>query len=181
MAKEKSAKTEKSAQTLVNYVITIRTTQTKRRKKKSVASNSGSSAVGEGTDREIEEKEKGVIDTLHHINNMAAIGYAKQMANSFITHRINKVELRTGNALLQQKISYTYDTARLVSSSVSSIIFGAATGNPLAAAAGVMSLVNRGIELAQAAEKLNLERQVENIGRNMANIRAGTYGSRLGK
>ena len=114
------------------------------------------------------------------IRKMAPVGYALKFANQAITAEINRVELRTGNALLQEKISYAYSTTGRVLTIGGAIIGGALTGNPLAVAGGVMSAISWGVDIAQEQTNINLARRVENIGIGMANIRAGAGGNRNG-
>ena len=90
-----------------------------------------------------------------------------------VTTHINRVELRTGNALLQEKISFQYDMGKRVAASSAAIIAGLATGNYIAAIGGAMSLVNIGVQQMIAQENINIARAVENVGLEQMRIRAG--------
>ena len=161
----------------VNYVITIKTDSTVDAKPKTVASNSS----GERVDN---PKEEGGFDQFlkkaKSIKKMAITGYALKYADLAITTHINRVELRTGNSVLQEKISYNYGmTKRLVLASAA-IVGGALTGNPLAVVSGVVSIANIGIHQEIERKNLEIAQQVESIGISFANIRAGAGGGRSG-
>lgn len=114
---------------------------------------------------------------------LAAMGYvaAKRIGNRVATTYISRVGLRTGNATLQERMSYDLGVANRAIGIGTAIIGGAISGNPLAVVAGIGSAVSWGIDIAVAQEQLNLQRAVENIGISQANIRAGAGGDRIGR
>lgn len=114
------------------------------------------------------------------IRKMAPVGYALKFAKQFVSAEVNRVELRTGNALLQEKVSYVYSTAGRILTIGGAIMGGLATGNYLVAAGGLVSAISWGVDIAQEQTNINLARRVENIGIGMANIRAGAGGNRNG-
>lgn len=110
-----------------------------------------------------------------------AMSAVKQISNRVISTYINRVSLRTGQATLQQKLSYQKGAITRAAAIGATIIGGAATANPLAVAAGIGSAVSWGIDIAVAQDQLNLQQAVEGIGISQANIRAGTGGDRIGR
>ena len=80
---------------------------------------------------------------------------------------------------------FTFATAKRMAKRVAlsgaAIIGGALTGNPVAVIAGVASLADIGIQAKIAQDNINIVRQVEGVGLEMANIRAGANGGRSGK
>lgn len=160
----------------VNYIITIKTEGDTESTPKSVASNSG----GE----DIQEKQPGGFSDFTKSTKVArnvATMYALKYADLAVTTKINRVELRTGNSTLQQRISYEYSMSKSIALSSMAIIGGALTKNPVAVIAGVASLADIGIQAKIAQENINIARQVEGVGLEMANIRAGANGGRSGK
>lgn len=146
------------------------------------SSDSRRSSVARTTSGEdVEESAVGkFIGGINAVKKMAPVGYALKFANQVISSEINRVELRTGNALLQEKISYAYGTTGRVLAIGGAIIGGLATGNYLVAAGGLVSAISWGVDIAQEQTNINLSRRVENIGIGMANIRAGAGGNRNG-
>ena len=109
------------------------------------------------------------------------IATAKVAFNKAHTRYINQVGVRTGNTTYQEKLSYTYSTAKRALNIVGMLGAGAITGNPMFIFAGVTSAVSWAVDLSIAQEQINLERAVENIGISQANIRAGSGGDRSGR
>ena len=107
--------------------------------------------------------------------------YAVNMANGVISHEIGRVALRTGNRALQQALSTQYNAAKSIISIGATIATGIATGNPLTVMAGAMSIVTGLVELGQAQENINIGKAVNGVSVDMANIRAGAGGDRLGR
>lgn len=101
--------------------------------------------------------------------------------NKALTTYINRVGVRTGNVTYQEKLSYTYSTAKRAIGIAGMIGGGIATQNPMLVFAGVTSAVSWGVDLAVSQEQINLQRAVEGIGISQANIRAGAGGDRSGK
>ena len=112
---------------------------------------------------------------------MMGVAAVKKVGNRVATTYISQIGVRTGNVTLQEKLAYDKGVAMRAIGIGTTLIVGAATGNPLAIAAGVGSAISWGVDIAVAQEQLNLERAVENIGIQQANIRAGAGGDRSGR
>ena len=163
----------------VNYVITIKSEGggSSKNAKKKIASTSS----GENIDKS--ESSGGFADFVKKaksLSHAAPVGYALKYADLAMTTHINRIELRTGSSTLQEKISYEYGMAKRIAASGIAIIGGIASGNPVVAVAGAMSLVNIGVQQTIAQQNLNIAREVEGIGIQQANIRAGANGGRNG-
>lgn len=117
------------------------------------------------------------------VKKIAKTGFAVASiaANKAVTTYINRVGVRTGNVTYQERLSYTYSTAKKAVGIAAMIGGGIATQNPMLVFAGVTSAVSWGVDLAVAQEQINLQRAVEGIGISQANIRAGAGGDRSGK
>lgn len=115
------------------------------------------------------------------IKNSAAVGLALKYANTAITTKINRVELRTGRATYQEQLNYQKTATIRGLGIAASIIGGLATGNYLLAVGGAVSALDWGIEIGIAQENLNIERAVNNVSIGMANVRAGAGGDRYGR
>lgn len=144
-------------------------TGTKKRKKSVASTMSGESAEGKKADSP---------SALEAISSLAPFGYALKFATKQINAEINRVELRTGNAILQEKISYTYSTAGRIIAIGAAVVGGLATGNYLAAGAGLMSALSWGVDMQNQRINIDLSRRIQGIGIGMANIRAGAGGNR---
>lgn len=158
----------------VNYVITIKSDVESSAPKK-VASNN------EGQPTEPDHP-RTFWDFLNKGNAPLKVAstYALKYADLAITTHINRVELRTGSSTLQEKISYEYGMAKRLVGIGSTLVLGAFTGNPIAIVGGTMALVNMGVQHSIAQQNLNIAREVEGIGIQQANIRAGANGGRNG-
>ena len=160
----------------VNYIITIKS-EGEAPKEKKVASTQ----TGDRVDKpDSQNGFDSFMKTANTIRKSAPVGYALRYADLAITTKINRVELRTGSSTLQERIDFNYSMGKKLAASGAAIIGGLATQNYLVAAAGVMSLVSTGVNYAIAAENLAIASSVENIGIQMANIRAGANGGRNG-
>lgn len=107
--------------------------------------------------------------------------FALKGIDNVVTTWINTVELRTGNSTLQQQMQWKYSTAKQLGGAAISIAAGIATGNPALIIGGVMAGVNYAKNIAISQYEINLQRQVENIGIGLANIRAGSGGDRYSR
>ena len=112
-----------------------------------------------------------------YITQLAPVGYAMKMASTVVSNEINRVELRTGNAVLQQKIEFAKSNVMRAGALALSV----ASGNPLLMVGAVVSTVDQIADIQRRQTSINLERQLESVGIGMANIRAGAYGSRGGR
>ena len=104
---------------------------------------------------------------------MACASYALKLAERAITTEQNRVELRTGNAMLQHKISRQYDIARQGLAIAGALALGVATANPALIAASAMSVVSSFVNVVIEQENINIAKSVEGVSIGMANIRAG--------
>ena len=160
----------------VNYIITI------RHEGGSGGSGGTSPGVAPTVSGESATGDGNVIGDLYgayqKATKIAPIAFAMKLIDSTVTREINRVELRTGHSTYQERISWSYGVAKRTLLTGALLIGGIATGNPVAIGGAVLSAANRGIELIQAAEDLRISRAVEDVGIDMANIRAGSYGDR---
>lgn len=131
--------------------------------------------TGEGVEETSAAK---LVKAVSAIKKIAPVGYALKFANQQISAEINRVELRTGNAILQEKISYAYSTTGRLIALGAAVIGGIATGNYLAAGAGIVSALSWGVDIQNQRTNIDLSRRVQSIGIGMANIRAGAGGNR---
>lgn len=104
---------------------------------------------------------------------MASAGFALKMAVRLVSTEQNRVELRTGNAMLQHKISRQYDIAGQGLAIAGTLALGLATANPALVAASAISAISAGVNVAIEQENINISRSVEGVSIDMANIRAG--------
>lgn len=119
------------------------------------------------------------IDTAK-IGGIAMAG-AATIANKIITTAISRVGITTGQTAFQERLSYAYSAAARVLAIGTAVVGGIATGNYLAAIAGVASAATWSVDIAIADMNIQTERRVESIGIRQANIRAGASGDRTGK
>lgn len=124
---------------------------------------------------------KALVDGYNKIRNFAPVALALKYAHTAIQTGINRVELRTGRATYQQQQQWTYSTVMKGAGIVTAIATGLLTSNYLVAAGGVVAALDTAIDYGIAAQNIDLERRVENIGIGMANIRAGAGGDRHGR
>lgn len=110
------------------------------------------------------------------VARMAPVAFALKMADLQITTHINRVDIRTGNALLQEKMQYQYEATKSLAMST---IAGFMAGGPVGAAVGLAAnVLNRVISNEIQEETLRLNRAVDGIGIAQAMVRAGAYGNR---
>lgn len=108
-------------------------------------------------------------------------GMVKPFVKQILQHQVNTVELRTGAAELQEKISFAYQIGGQAISIIESVAIGAMIGNLPGALLGAgLSIGGTMLGYAQAADTIRLQGQLESIGNSMLNVRAGgqvqTYG-----
>ena len=115
------------------------------------------------------------------VRKMAPVVYAKKFAEKTVTTLISRIDARTGNIALQQRLDFCYNTTKSLLDAGGLMLGGIATANPMAVVAGAISLTTMGINMAIEQENININRRVENVGMNMANIRAGAGGDRNGR
>lgn len=140
---------------------------------KNKSSGGARSSVAGSTSSSAKDKQQ---DT---IAGVAVYGYAKKLATQVVSHRVNTVELRTGQAELQQKISFKYDVAKQAFGFFESIaIGGGLAGISGAVIGGVLSLGSMLVNLANRQDTININRDIENVSISQNNIRAGAGQSR---
>ncbi len=115
---------------------------------------------------------------------LAVVGVAAPFAFQVASNRISTTTLRTGQAEYQAKQELALRGAKLGVGIVSAALTGAMVtgGNPLGAVAGALvGVAHTTINMQQAANVVQMERNVESIGIELANIRAGSLGDRHGR
>lgn len=152
----------------VNYVITIRSESTDEAQNtsRSVARTSGGNDLSpnqENSDARV-------------IGKTAALGYARQALDMYVSTSLNIVEIQTGQSKQAALWEFQYSKAK---SYASAAIAGAATGGVGGAIAalvitGAQNLIQNSINMYQ----LKLEREVDSVGIRMQNIRTGSSGDR---
>lgn len=100
--------------------------------------------------------------------------YVKPFVKQAVQHRIDTVELRTGSAELQQRISFGYQMASTVVGIAENIAVGAAIGNiPGAIVGAVLGIATWGMGIANRQDTINLQRINEDASLRLVNVRAG--------
>lgn len=115
------------------------------------------------------------------VGRVVSYGTAKSFVKQILQHRVNTVELRTGSAELQQRISFAYQMGGQAVSVIESLALGAMAGGvPGAVIGAAISLGQTALSYVQNAQIIRWQGEVETISNNMLNIRAGgqiqTYG-----
>lgn len=153
----------------VNYVITIKSEVGEE--SSSPSRIAPSSSGGGGSDESSSFASFG-----KKVSKLAPAAFALKMADLQITTHFNRVSLRTGNSLLQEKMQYKYEATKSLAMSA---ITGFAVGGVVGAAVGVFTnVVNRVVNNEIQEENLRIASSVESIGIDQAMIRAGAYGNR---
>lgn len=164
------------ADDVVSYVITIKTENADSGS--SSENNSGVAKTKDGQDATGIEKKPG--SAAHKIG--LAFAAVRKIANTVIPTAINRVDIRTGNTTLAQKLSYQYSVANRGVSIAASLVFGVATKHPVIGFIGsAVSAASWGADIALSKEELSLQRRLEDISIQQANIRAGAGGGRAGR
>lgn len=108
------------------------------------------------------------------LEKVISYGVAKSFAQQILQHRVNTVELRTGSAELQQKISFAYQIGNQALSIIESVAVGAMVGNlPGAIMGAVAGVTHTLIGYAQNAQRIRWQGELENISNTLINVRAG--------
>ena len=115
---------------------------------------------------------------ISYAKSAANVGLALKYASKVITTDINRVSLRTGRAMYQQQLNWTFSTATKTAGILAALAGALVTGNPLLAMAGMASALDAQFDYQLQKENIRLEKNVEDISIGMANIRAGAGGSR---
>lgn len=165
----------------ITYVIRVISESGEGEGEKGEASSKSDVAGGDKKKKKKTFGEMNLYEKGKFISKLAPVGYAVKMANNVITNEINRVELRTGNAVLARKVEYTQSVITRSAATAGALAIGIGTMNPIIIAGAVASAADQALDVHQRQISLNLERQLESVGIGMANIRAGAYGSRGGR
>jgi len=157
------------------YTIWIRNGAKKR--EKAIAGSTGDTqkqnTAGSDDDGKLTRKDvAGYIAYKHYVSP-----FVKQA----ISYRISTVSLRTGRTEHQQRLQFAYDMGSKVVSLVENVAMGLllSGGNPLGALVGLgVGLLQTGVQYAQAYDRLNLERSIEEASLGIQRRRAATTNSR---
>ena len=155
----------------VSYVITIKN-----------ESGGGSSGRGSGAVAQTKSGED-AGGLSKGVKRGAAMGVAvaAKLADTAVTTYINRVDIQTGNTTVSQKLAFQYSEAKRGLAIGAALVGGIITGNPIAIVGAATAVVSRGIEISIAQENILLQRNLENISIQQANIRAGAGGDRTGR
>lgn len=160
----------------VTYVIRVISEGGEEKEAKS--GEAGSRADAAGGKKKKTFREMDAMEKVKFVAKAAPVGYALKMADNVISNEINRVELRTGNAILQQKIEHTKSVATRMVATVGMLAVGVATMNPVLILGAATSVIDDVVSSYQRRETMNIERSLESVSIGMANIRAGANGSR---
>lgn len=121
-------------------------------------------------------------DNKSPIKAMALVGYAENLANKYISHKINTINLRTGHVELQEKMQFIHGTVKR-GLDVTKFIAG---GGLLAGSGGALvgAALGIGSQLVDYSIKLNelqMKRELENMTIALNNIRMGTRQDRTNR
>ena len=137
------------------------------------------SATSQGEPHESRDSSASFFASAKKILHLAPVGYAIKTAESIVVAEMNRVGLRTGNHLLQEKINFTYNLGKKAALTGIATVGALATGNiPLALFTASTSLISTALSFAQESRTLSLQKSVEDVGRAEADIRAGAKGGR---
>lgn len=100
--------------------------------------------------------------------------YVKPFAKQAIQHQINTVELRTGSAELQQRISFGYEIASTVIGIGENIAVGGLIGGAAGAIMGAfIGVLNMQTNIYNNRQVIGLQRANEDETLRLLNLRAG--------
>ena len=149
----------------VNYVITIKHEGYSTPYSENYISSSPSGETNFGAGMSNKNRGANVTSPLSNFTKIGAaiapVKFAVKMLDLQATIRINRMELRTGNALLQEKISYQYNAIKTLLNPVGGIMWAKQQFNEV-----------------QTQQKIYIENAVQSIGLTQARIRAGAIGRR---
>ena len=121
-----------------------------------------------------EEKQSDGL-TLEQIKKLAPVGFAVGAFKKVVSNEINKVELRTGQSELQQRLQFNYSVASGVVGLGLTAMAGAKIGGAIGAVVAVgFSLANTSMDLINKQQTINLQRQNEVINRQLMLNRMGS-------
>lgn len=155
-----------------NYTITI--------KSENLFSND--SAIAGDNKKSEKEQTKGLVskeDAKMFAAAMVSYNTVKSFATQIINHEVSMVQLRTGSNELQERASFINDMVQQGVGVLEGAVTGAMVGGLPGFIAGLgISLISKTISYSQKVDEINTKRTVENVGREMTYIRAGSGGSR---
>jgi hypothetical protein len=110
---------------------------------------------------------------------MVAYKTVKSFATQIINHEVSMVELRTGSKELQERANFTNQLVQQGVGILESMVAGAMVGGIVGAVVGTaLSVTHTAIGYAQAQNRIDTQRTLENNSIQMNYIRAGARGSR---
>lgn len=140
------------------------------------------SAANTSTGQDSREPSTTAKDMIGMAKTVVAYTGAKRIAESYISYNINTVSLRTGATEYEQKLQFAYNEGSRAAGSIASIAMGAAVGGlpgATIAAVGVgLSYIMKAIGWAQNAEKIQMQKDLEDVSLQMQRARMGISGSR---
>ncbi len=140
-------------------------------------SGANASAQQDGDDKALTAK-----DMVGMAKKVVAYTGVKRIADAYVTHRINTVSLRTGATEYEQKLQFYYSEGSQAVGSVASIAMGGVMGGPAGAAVAAIGVglnyIMKFIGWAQSADKIQMQKDLEDISLNMQRVRMGLSGSR---
>lgn len=109
-----------------------------------------------------------------YLRPVAAYHLAKSVLTTQLSYRASTVSLRTGSDALQERTQFETSLATQAFNALESVVVGLAVGGAVGAVAGLVFSTYSSVQgIANRANTINLERQVENITIAQNNIRAG--------
>lgn len=124
---------------------------------------------------------KSEAGALNAAKTLVTFATVASTADKIIAPEISKVNLRTGAAEYEQRLSASYSAGKQIIGAGAALAIGAATGNlPVVALGMVMSGITKIYDISQKTSMLNMEKSLEDISIGMQSVRAGTSGRRSG-
>ncbi|MBO5356288.1 MAG: hypothetical protein J6A95_00845 [Clostridia bacterium] len=122
-----------------------------------------------------EEQEK---KQMEH-NTKALYGFAKNLADKYISHSINTIALRTGYEEQQAKYQMQYGLAKRGLSILEATIGGALSGGPIGGAIGLISgVTTQAIDISNRMREIEYANNLENTQIFFNQIRMGAGSNR---
>ena len=137
-----------------------------------------SSTAGSSSNKK-NSSEKDTLGLKSAAKKIVSYAAVKATAEKLWDAHVSQVELSTGAAEYEARLSAKTQVARQIWNAGEAIVMGAAFGGVAGAIAGLaISGFNYGINYAISADRLRKEKALEDISIGMKNIRAGTAGRR---
>ncbi len=138
--------------------------------------------VAGGNTKSDTEQGKGLLskeNAKKFAQGMVAYRTVKSFSTQIINHEVSMVELRTGSKELQERASFINQIAQQGLGIIESAVTGAMLGGLAGALIGTaLSVTHQAIGYAQAQNRIDNQRTLENNSIEMNYIRAGARGSR---